>query len=212
MKSFIKIAAAMLLTLAAGFAAAGAYEDALDAVEKDNAKVLTGLLQKGLDPNTSDAEGNTLLMKAARGGKLGTLKTLLGSGAKVNQSNAVGETALSLAAIGGQQAAARELMAKGAAVNPEGWKPLIYAAVYGNVEMMKVLLGGGAQINGQAENGMTALMMAAHEGQMGAVKFLVAGGADLNMRNGQERTALGIARQRGKDDIAAVLVQAGAKE
>ena len=65
------------LALAAAFVASGlasqatlaaTLDDALSAASMGDAKELVSLIQRGLDPDTVDAQGNTLLILAAREG------------------------------------------------------------------------------------------------------------------------------------------------
>ncbi|HNC68639.1 MAG TPA: ankyrin repeat domain-containing protein, partial [Thauera aminoaromatica] len=65
------------LVLAAAFVAGGlashaalaaTLDDALSAASMGDAKELVSLIQRGLDPDTVDAQGNTLLILAAREG------------------------------------------------------------------------------------------------------------------------------------------------
>ena len=58
-------------------AAASSFEQMVDAVKTDKPDVVNSLLKRGFDPNTSDREGNTLLMMAAKEGSNGVVKQLL---------------------------------------------------------------------------------------------------------------------------------------
>jgi ankyrin repeat protein len=73
----------------------------------------------------------------------------------------------------------------------DGWTPLMYAALYGNVESCKLLLGEGAAVNARNTAGGTALMYAVDD--VAKVKLLLERGADPNLRSGEGRTALMIA-------------------
>ena len=53
--------------VAVGPATAGSYDDALTAATLDRAAELSDLLERGIDPDTADTNGNTLLILAARG-------------------------------------------------------------------------------------------------------------------------------------------------
>ena len=56
------------LTVALGVcsAQAGAYEDFFKAIERDDARTVSALLQRGFDPNTRDEEGQVPLYLALR--------------------------------------------------------------------------------------------------------------------------------------------------
>ena len=73
----------------------------------------------------------------------------------------------------------------------EGWTPLMYAAVYGDMENSRLLLDRGAEVNARNEAGGTALMYAVDD--VAKTKLLLERGADPNLRSGEGRTALLIA-------------------
>ena len=88
---------AWVLMLTAGMALGGVYEDMLHAVNNDDEHTVAQLLKRGVDVNTVDANGDSLLALAARRGKLEMVKTLLDARPRVNSRNGRGETALMLA-------------------------------------------------------------------------------------------------------------------
>ena len=82
-------------------AIAGAYEDMISAVNGKDTETVSRLLQRGMDVNTSDSVGNTLLMLAARNGDLPTLEILLRKKANTLKKNSYKDTAILLAAARG---------------------------------------------------------------------------------------------------------------
>ena len=98
--------------------------------------------------------------------------------------------------------------------------PLQRAARNADVEMMRVLLEGGAS----PDAGMTSALMTAIQGGRGtlafrtataadtetAVKLLIEKGANVNAADDQGNTALHIAAQRGADTLVRLLAAAGA--
>ncbi len=74
---------------------------------------------------------------------------------------------------------------------PSGWTPLMYAALYGGPEEIKLLLDEGANPNQRNDDGATALMYAVDD--PGKTRLLLEKGADPNIRSGLGRTALVIA-------------------
>ena len=149
--SYIRIISGLALVFACLLAGAGAYEDMLEAVKKDNVPAVNLLLKRGVDVNTTDQEGNSLLILAVKEGSLQAVKALLAARARVDAHNALGETALMLAALQGQLEVVRSLLVQGALVNQPGWTPLIYSAVNNRVDIARLLIGRGAKIDAAAD-------------------------------------------------------------
>jgi ankyrin repeat protein len=93
-----------------------------------------------------------------------------------------------------------------------GHTALMYAAEFGHIEVGKLLLENGADINAVDNFNDPALNVAAFHGQLEFAKMLVEMGAELNVRGFGSRTALGHAISRGHEDVAAFLRGAGATE
>ncbi|MGH9719153.1 MAG: ankyrin repeat domain-containing protein [Bryobacteraceae bacterium] len=72
-----------------------------------------------------------------------------------------------------------------------GWTPIMYAALYGDSEEVRLLLDKGANPNAQNDDGGTALMYAVEDGEK--TRLLLNRGANPNLRSGEGRTALLIA-------------------
>jgi ankyrin repeat protein len=62
-------------------------------------------------------------------------------------------------------------------------KPLAYAAGYGNLEIVKLILARGADINGQVAYGDVPLIKAAEHGNKDIIVYLLEQGADVNKPN-----------------------------
>ncbi len=62
-------------------------------------------------------------------------------------------------------------------------KPLAYASAYGNLEIVKVLIEAGADINGQVAYGDVALIKAGEHGNQEIIEYLIEVGADVNKPN-----------------------------
>ena len=211
MTRYWKNTVAMICLCVPVLAFAGSYDDMLQAIEIDDERGVTALLKRGVDPDIVTQKGESLLMVAARSAKPGVVKAILAARPKVNSRNAQGETALMLAAIGGRLEIVRMLLDGGAEPNQPGWTPLIYAAVNNHVEVARLLLARNAQVDATAENGMTALMMAAREGQLQMVLLLLEHGADVNYTSPFGANALSVALEKGRKDVVTVLTHAGAK-
>jgi ankyrin repeat protein len=87
--------------------------------------------------------------------------------------------------------------------------PLMYAAAYGSVDAMKILIGAGADVNANNSFGATALMWCAND--MLKVRLLIDKGANVNARSKQGRTPLMIASAGdGNSDVVKLLIYKGA--
>jgi ankyrin repeat protein len=151
---------ALCLLISTAVAQAGAYEDILSAANTDDTSTVVNLLQRGMDVNTTDQSGTTLLMIAARNDNVPLIKSLLASRANVNRRNRQGDTALLLAALKPAPEAAKLLIENGADLNPAGWTPLHYSMFSGSKEMAAILIAKGANVDALAPNGQTALILA----------------------------------------------------
>jgi ankyrin repeat protein len=84
-----------------------------------------------------------------------------------------------------------------AQINPEGQfliSPLMHAV--GDLEMVKLLIANGADVNQKNVRGATALMAAAIDGTASVVRYLLEQGADVNARDKDGTTALMCAEGR----------------
>ena len=206
-----------LAAAGSGFAASafaqaeGVYEKMLAAVESNAESEVRRLLALGVDVNTADKEGNTLLMLAARRAHREVALVLIGAGARLVIRNRFGETPLLYAALGGSEGIVRELLARGVDPQPgvAGWSAMHYAAVRGHVGILSILAERGASVDFASENGTTPLMLAAAEGRIDAVSFLLRRGADARRRNEAGRSAVDFARVDDRQRIVDLLVKAG---
>ena len=154
--------ALVMMSLCAIQARAGSYEDFFAAIAKDNDWVVSGLLSRGFDPKTPNEKGINGILMALSLGNLKVARVLIETkGAPIDERNENDETPLMIASIKGYLELAKLLIDKGADVNKPGWTPLHYAASKGNIEMIRLLLEENAYIDAASPNGTTPLMMAA---------------------------------------------------
>ena len=192
-----------------GFATAGVYDDMLTALKSDDTGAAVALLNRGVDVNTVDIEGNTLVMLAVRENNLALLEQLILRRARLNVRNRNGDTALRMAAFTGKLPFVQRLVEAGAEVNMYGWSPLSYAAFNGHAEIVAYLLKRGGEINATTENGSTALLFAARNGHREVVELLLKNEADPNIANENDETPLDWAERTNNADIAERLRGAG---
>jgi ankyrin repeat protein len=89
-----------LFAILPGLASAGVYEDMLIALRSDDTGAAVALLNRGVDVNTVDITGNTLLMLAVRENNEALLEQLILRKARLNTRNRDGDSALRMAAFG----------------------------------------------------------------------------------------------------------------
>ncbi|OQA34961.1 MAG: Ankyrin repeats (3 copies) [Betaproteobacteria bacterium ADurb.Bin341] len=206
-----KILVCFLFVLFSGIVQADTYDDLLKAVKIGDISRVTALLQLGVDPDTTDIEGNTLLMIAAREGHEPLVELLLTQRPKLNARNSAGDNALRLAAIGGRTGIVKKLVAAGARINTPDWTPLIYACFGNHVEIVRYLIQMKADVNAASDNGTTALMVASSQGQAEIVRLLLGAGADPNKMRDNGETALDMALKTRNEEIAGLLRAQGGK-
>jgi len=90
---------------------------------------------------------------------------------------------------------------------------LMTACIKGDMQMVKQLVGQGADVNYQDDEESSPIMEAAHYGQEEVVKFLIKKGVNrmtINWQDNDGNTALGEAKRMGKAKVAKILMDAGA--
>jgi ankyrin repeat protein len=89
--------------------------------------------------------------------------------------------------------------------------PLVMAAREGHLEIAKLLIQAGANVNKHASGDETPLMAASGNGNLGLVQFLIAKGASINKRLSDNGTALLIAAKHGNTEVVSLLISKRAK-
>ena len=191
---------------------AGVYEDFLTALRRDDAAGAQRLLARGFDPNSVDPTGVPLLVAAVRDKAFAVARVLAQQPRiEVDRASPIGETALMLAAHHGELDLMKLLVARGAQVNRPGWTPLHYAATDGQAAAVEYLLDAAAYIDAESPNRTTPLMMAARHKQVTVLRLLLEQGADPTARNEAGLTAADYLERQGERE-AAELVRARAEE
>ena len=118
-----------------------------------------------------------------------------------------GFTALHLAAFFGKPEAARALVAAGASsatvgTNDLANQPLHAAAAGRHVEVCRLLLAAGADVDAVQHGGFTPLHQAADQGDVEMVELFLSAGADPGTRLPDGRTPADLAEARGHGDVA----------
>jgi ankyrin repeat protein len=148
------------------------------------------LVEAGANVNAKETwGGTTALMWAVAEGHVDAVRMLIDAGADVNaRSNYV-------AAANGRGFEGRTPVANRADPKVEefasGWlTPLTLAAREGDVEMARILVNAGVDVNVTAGDGKTALAMAIFNGNYEVASFLVDSKADVNKADAQRFTPL----------------------
>lgn len=121
-----------------------------------------------------------------------------------------GFTALHFAAFFGKAEAAKILMEHGASVdvytrNPFTNQPLHAAAAGRHIEVSRVLIAGGADVNATQHGGFTPLHEAAQHGDVEMTELFLSAGADPAARTDAGETPADLATAAGHVDLASRL-------
>jgi uncharacterized protein len=130
--------------------------------------------------------------------------------ASIHQYSGDGFFPLALAAYFGHRTIAEFLLDEGADVNQVAENPIriapIHAAVSNkDVEMVRLLIERGADVNARQQKGFTPLQGAAGSGSIEIMDLLLAHGADLAARDDDGRTAADVADAHQHPEAAARL-------
>jgi hypothetical protein len=172
-------------------------------------EIMKSLLDHGASVNKA-INGSKLFISGA-GINDPTFRMLRRVGAYINIDGYFieGATPIHAAALMGSEGALQMLMDNDANVkttNALGWTPL-HSALRGSLDLdvIKLLLGHGADIDATDDLGETALMEAAKRGYLDAVRLLVDEGADKSLVSSENKTALVYAREGGFQEIGELL-------
>jgi len=204
------------------------------AVYRIDHELVDALIQRKARVDVANEFGHTPLAEAVRQGDARMVKILLGAGSGTEGANADGQTALMAAIKNGDLPIVQMLLNAGARVNVvekvQDQTPLMWAAAATRnaVEMVKLLIAKGADVNARAKfndwpsqitseprgqyhasGGLTPLLYAARGGCYACVDSLVAGGADVNLPTPEGVSPIMIAIENGHNGIARLLVERG---
>jgi ankyrin repeat protein len=170
------------------------------AAKRGNAAIVEVLARAGAPVDAPDQFGNTPLIETAEAGHVAVVQRLIALGADVNHRNNHGETALIRGATLGVSVMQYEAVRKRD-------DPLLYR----KVEMARVLLDAGADVNAVSNHGQGALAMAAFSQNEPLVRFLLDRGADPSLGD-VGGTPLNLARQHGFAPELIARLEQGARD
>lgn len=218
---------ALVILLVVFFAVRGRM--ALWACRQGYLVIVKTILLTGLDINTRDGDGHTLLLNASTRAifnfddidekkdeqkkatplmeyryKKKLVRYLIEKGADINATGKDGRWNVLTVAVSHDDAEdVKYYLSKGADPKIKHDRDYTMLMMTGNIEITRMLVEGGAEVNAAATNGFTALMRAK---DAEIVKFLISKGANVNARSKDGRTVLQRALD-SKDYIKAKLIE-----
>jgi len=208
----------------------------LEAVSKRDALAVRALLDKGVSPNQTDRFGYSILVGAIRIGAIEIAESLVAAGADVLAEGKMKGDALWIASAEGHLKMLELLLSKAKGDGrlqrsldvAFGW-----AVLGGHLEIIRLLLDSGANVNRRDESGQSPLMFACIRGHEGVwevhtkkqypqrqdrpksdwpkvVETLLKAGANPNFQTKDGMSALMTAAAQGQHEICSLLVSCGA--
>jgi ankyrin repeat protein len=144
-----------------------------------------------------------------------TLFTFIGCGDKDKSKRAEApNVGIHQAIIMGDTEAVQQHIEAGSDLDEDEWthgsSPLITASAFGEIESVKLLIGGGADINFQNDEGSTPLITAIAFQNSDIAQLFIDSGANVDIINNDGSTALILASLYGYVDIVKSLLDKGA--
>ncbi len=146
------------------------------------------MLGMGMNVNSVDEEGSSLLLIAVRSGNEPLVDLLLRNGADRSFKDKNGFTALARACEDGNARVVNLLLKHD---ERKGAPELLDACEKGRIRCASLMLDNGANLNAKDGTGATPLMLAAGKGNLDLVIALLNKGADLAAKDNKGFTALG---------------------
>lgn len=184
----------------------------LGLVSYESLELIKFVLSLGADINNNCNEfGKTSLMIVSLEENFEAINYLISKGADINITDSEGWSALTHVCRWGLTEVAKVLISLGADVNVitsdfyDKRSILQISIEEGNLELIKLLVENGANINYIDKMGNTALMHAAWYGKEDIVTYLISKGARLDVYNNDGKTALTIAKEGDYANIVDIL-------
>ncbi len=197
-----------------------AYTGVFAAAAKGDTAAIAKLAASGANVNAREGYGRTPLHVAAFMKQRAAMKALVDAGADPNALDADRYDMVTIAAVANDPATLEAALKLGnRATNVTSrydGTALIAAAHLGHVEVVRILIKGGAPLDHVNNLGWTALIESIVLGDGGArhtatLDALVQAGANVNIGDRQGMSPLHLAEGRGYREMAEILKAAGAK-
>lgn len=193
----------------------------LEASRRNDGAWTQWLLRRGAKNNVRDADGRSPVWHAANGGHYRSLAALLGYNSPTETLSNDSWLPLGSAASSGHLVCVRLLLNARADMDVHqahgsGYTALCEACHHGHVDVVKLFIERGANMEIGSKSGFSALSVAAVQGQDAVVRVLAEAGADLdkpgftNMDSELSVTPLMRAITAGHTSTALLLIELGA--
>ena len=189
-----------------------------DAIKNNNIDLALSLLNKVIDLNIQDSNGNTPLHLAIVGSHISLASKLIEKNADPDIENHDGNTPLHLAIIGNHTSLAYILIEENVKINTDNLNiknddcntPLHLAIVGGHISLASILIEKEAQINIANNDGNTPLHLAASRGFIDLVFKLIEKEAQINITNNDGFKPLYFAIKHQHSETVDFLLKKGA--
>ena len=186
------------------------------AAEAGQCDSIRSLLDSGMDIDLKDGFGRTPLHCATDMRHMLAIELLLGMGADPNVRSNLGTTMIHEAAREGDEPVMRRLLGDVridiSVTAARGMAALHYATIESHVNIIRMLLDGGAGVDAKDDRGSTALHIAAWNGREDVVRLLVKAGANVNAKSDENITAWYFAAAARHEGIQELLLEHGAEK
>lgn len=185
------------------------------AARKKQIEILEILIANGANPNIANQRGDTPLMFAIKQPEI--IKLLINKKTNLELEDIYGQSVLYLAAHNGYFESVKLLLNAGALPQPLVGRskynklPLVGASGQGHLDIVKLLIKHGADINKQENSGDTALIAATKEKKLEIVEYLLSKGADPSIKMLYQGSALDLAIKNKTPEIAELLAKHAAQ-
>ncbi len=178
-------------------------------------EIIQYFAEKGLDINSTDADGNGIFNYAARGGDVALLKTLVDKGLPYKTINKNGGNAILMASQGSDNPkngleTFTYLESLGISPNitdKEGRNPLhAIASVSDDLKLFEYFIDKGVAADKADKTGRTPFMNAANSNELEVVRFFSEYVKDINAQDENGHSALTMAVNRNDAEVVAFLI------
>jgi uncharacterized protein len=163
-----------------------ANEELVESARLNDLVSVKALLDKGIDANSSKADGSTALHWAALRDNREMVDVLISAGADPDMANEYGATPLWLACNNKSDEMIEQLLNAGADPNASLWSgesPLMKCSLTGATNAIAAFIRAGAYVDAvESVQGQSALMWAAAKGHSDIVSLLIDNNADITAK------------------------------